>query len=474
MSALSTLPANQPASHAANQAALPAHFIGWSLEQISLALQERRISALALAQMCIARMQQVEAQSLAWQVFDAEKLLQLAKATDAYLAAGGVLRPLEGIPVGVKDIFNTVDFATEMGSPLWQGFTPGNDARVVFHLRRAGALIPGKTVTAEFAVHSLGKTLNPHDRLHNPGTSSSGSAVAVACGVVPVALGTQTAGSIVRPASYCGVYGCKPSFGLIPRTGMLKTTDTLDTIGFFASCADDMRRVWQSLRVQGRDYPIAERVFANPERSEKPKNRPWKIAFVRTHTWAFAEEYAQTALQNWVAQLGGDQGYEVHEVELPSITKQAHQVHATIYERTLHYYFQEEFKRGEFVSPIMNQLLARGRTIALDDFKQALHLQEMMAHQMDELLSEYDAMVSLSTAGAAPLRNAEEKPDPALVWTLSHLAVVAAPAFCSPQGLPFGMQLVARRYNDLQLFHLLDDLCAAGYLPSHQYPALPY
>lgn len=139
-------------------------------------------------------------------------------------------RLLEGIPVGVKDIYNTAEFPTQMGSPLWKDFTPGNDARAVYHLKRQGANVVGKTVTAEFAVHALNETLNPFDAERTPGTSSSGSAVAVSLGMVPVATGTQTAGSIVRPASFCNVYGCKPSFGTIPRTGMLKTTDSLDQV----------------------------------------------------------------------------------------------------------------------------------------------------------------------------------------------------------------------------------------------------
>ena len=140
--------------------------------------------------------------------------------------------PLNGIPFGIKDIFNTQVMPTTMGSPIWAGFVAGNNARSVDSILRKGALSFGKTITAEFAVHALNATLNPYDVSKTPGTSSSGSAVAVALGIVPFALGTQTAGSIIRPASFCGVWGFKPSFGLIPRTGVLKTTDSLDTVGF--------------------------------------------------------------------------------------------------------------------------------------------------------------------------------------------------------------------------------------------------
>lgn len=454
------------------QASTHHHFIGWSIGEILAAYQAKTLSPMDVAQICIARMRTCEPHHFAWEVFDEQVLLRYVERIQARLDAGQALRLLEGIPIGIKDIFNTIEFPTQMGSPIWQGFTPGNDARAVYHVLRQGAMLAGKTVTAEFAVHALGKTHNPHDATRNPGTSSSGSAVAVASGVLPVALGTQTAGSIVRPASYCGVYGCKPSFGLIPRTGMLKTTDSLDSVGFFVGCAADLERVWQSLRVAGRDYPLAERVFADPLRSTKPQNRPWKIALVRSHTWQYAEDYAKQALLDWASKLGGDASYQIEEVELPASLSRAHQVHGVIYDRTLHYYFQEEQKRSEFVSPVMNQILARGKEIPNAVFHQALAEQEALAAEMDQFFSQYDALISLSTAGQAPLRDEDEKPDPALIWTLTHLPVVAAPVFVSPEGKPFGMQLAARRYNDLQLFRLIDDLCAAGYLPQHQHPVL--
>ena len=199
------------------------------LPSISTMLASYRDGSLTptdVAERCIAAVDKHESSVHAWECFDRQKLVCQAEQSTARIRDGNEPRPLEGLPVGVKDIFNTADFPTQMGSPLWQGFTPGNDARVLYDMKRLGAIVPGKTVTAEFAVHSLGKTLNPHAGNRTPGTSSSGSAVAVATGMVSVALGTQTAGSIIRPASFCGVWGCKPSFGLVPRTGTLKTTDS--------------------------------------------------------------------------------------------------------------------------------------------------------------------------------------------------------------------------------------------------------
>src|SRR3989339_1518465 len=196
-----------------------------SIHQITGMLAQKKISAVEIAQESIKQYTALEQKVQAWVCFNGDKLLSEAKAADARLSDGQPVRSLEAVPIGVKDIMNTIDFPTEMGSPIWKDFTPGNDARVVSYMRWEDAVIPGKTVTAEFAVHTPGPTHNPHRHGYMTGTSSSGSAAAVASYMVPLALGTQTAGSTIRPASYCGVYSMKPSFGLLPRTGMLKTTD---------------------------------------------------------------------------------------------------------------------------------------------------------------------------------------------------------------------------------------------------------
>jgi len=433
-------------------------FLDLSVRAIHEGYRQKTISPREVAKCCIERVEQLDKHYRAFECFSPERLFEQAALTEQRLAAGLPLRPLEGIPVGVKDIFNTSEFPTQMGSPLWKDFCPGNDARVVFNLRQAGAIVPGKTVTAEFAVHTLGDTVNPHAIDRTPGTSSSGSAVAIVTGMVPVALGTQTAGSIVRPASFCGVYGCKPSFGLIPRTGSLKTTDSLDTVGFFTTHLEDMETVFDVLRVHGLDYPISHRLLNDPTRQEKPIGRPWRVALVKTHTWEHAPEYAKNALFEWARALSQDAGIEVIEKDIPLEMTEAHGVHSTIYDCTLAYYFQEEFKKKELVSPIMNEIIERGQSVTPLQYQQALKRQEDLAATMDAFFNEFDVLISLSTAGEAPLRGELEKPDPALIWTLTHLPVISAPVFLSPAGIPYGAQLVSRKYNDILLFKF------AGYL----------
>lgn len=445
-----------------------------SITAIVDGFREEKLSPRDVAQWCIDAYGRMEPQVHAWECFDPDRLIEGAAAAAARLAAGEVPRALEAIPVGVKDIFNTADFPTQMGSPLWRGFTPGNDARVLYDMKRHGALVPGKTVTAEFAVHTLGKTLNPHCETASPGTSSSGSAVAVAAGMVPVSLGTQTAGSIVRPASFCGVWGCKPSFGLVPRTGMLKTTDSLDTVGFFVAHASDLQTVFDAVRVHGRDYPISHSALSDTARQTAPSERPWRVAVVRpTAVWGNAVGYARQALDAWCTQLGKDLRFDLIEAELPGDVNNAHELHSTIYDRALAYYFKEEFKRAELISPVMNELIASGQSITPEQYEQALSQQVVAGRAMDAFFAGFDVLITLSTGGSAPPREQVELPDSALIWTLSHLASVSAPAFTSPEGMPFGIQLVARRYNDPLLFRFVDELVERGYLPPGCNPAVP-
>ena len=445
-------------------------FFNWSIKKILSQYSTKNISPIDVADFCINQYRKNEEKYKAWVCFSEDELKKKASDASERMKSGLQIRSLEGIPVGIKDIFNTADFPTQMGSPIWKSFTPGNDARVVFYLKTAGAIIPGKTVTAEFAVHTLGKTVNPHDVARTPGTSSSGSAVAVATGMVPAALGTQTAGSIIRPASFCGVYGCKPSFGLIPRTGMLKTTDSLDTIGYFTLHYEDLEHVFEIIRVHGSNYPISNEALNNKNRQNKPSHRPWRVAFVKTHTWKYAPEYARNAIQSWFDKLSSIDAVQIDEATLPTIMDESHTVHSTIYDKTLSYYFREEFRKQTLVSPIMKALIEHGNTISMDQYQKALFQQEKMAHSMDRVFRRYDIIVSLSTAGEAPFRTEIELPDPALMWTTAYLPVINAPVFSSPKGLPFGIQIVARRYNDRLLFRFCDYLKECGLIPEKSNP----
>jgi len=409
----------------------------------------------------------------AWVCFDPELLIRGARDLKESLSKKKPLRLLDGIPVGVKDVFNTIEFPTEMGSQLWQGFTPGNDARIVYYLKNAGGLVAGKTVTAEFAVHALNETLNPHNIEVTPGTSSSGSAVAISLGMVPMTIGTQTAGSIIRPASFCGVYGFKPSFGLLPRTGSLKTTDSLDTVGFFVANPKDLRRGFDALRVHGPNFPISHKLLKDTSRQIKPKDRPWKIALARTHTWGEADAYAKSALLEFAKKLSLVSGVRVSELELPSEFYRSHEIHEIIYGKSLAYYFSEEQRQSGRISPIMNEMILKGNKITAEDYYLALQIQDALIDKIDRVMSEYDACICLSTSGVAPLRNVMEKRDPSLIWTLTHLPALNVPAFISPDGLPFGLQVVSRKYNDYLMLDFVEFLRTINLIPKGPFPEVP-
>lgn len=438
------------------------------------ALRDGQMTVRELVDSCLGRIDEFEPWIGAWACIDPEQARARADELDRRSTGGGRdLGPLFGLPVGVKDVFNTARFPTTMGSRIWEGFTPGNDARVVSDLELTDAVIMGKTVTAEFAVHHPGKTVNPHDYERSPGTSSSGSAAAVACQMVPLALGTQTAGSTIRPASFTGIYGYKPTFGLIPRTGILKTLDTLDHVTFFARAPADLRLIMDSTRVRGRNYPFVNE-FLESDKNEPPP-RCWKIGFLRTHVWDLAEDYVQQAMLSFVERLRGLDWIQIEEIAQPAGLDESHVVHELIYTKSLSYYFQDEYsQQRDKISQVMRDMVERGREIPADRFQWGLRRQNELTEQVDKMLSAYDVVLCHSTAHVAlkGLHSVEQK-DPCLVWTLCRAPAVNVPAFTGPQGLPFGLQIVSRRYRDYTLLEFAGRLAASGLIPAAPNPPVP-
>ena len=361
--------------------------------------------------------------------------------------------------VGIKDVINTADCPTEMGSPTWKGHTPGNDARVVTKLKEAGCVIAGKTGSAEFAVHHPGGTRNPHDLSRTPGTSSSGSAVAVACGMVDAALGTQTGGSIIRPASWCGVYAMKPSFGLIPRTGILKTSDTLDTVGFFARIPELLSLMLDICRVDGPDYPYTAQL--------KKRRNIKKIGVAYPPCWNAWPDYAQEALEDWLSRLNEFFNAE----EAPWDLEACYETHRRIYHKSLSYYFQKEVETGT-VSDIFRSQVEEGRQISAQRYQDDLKIQESLSFVADKLLKSYDILITLSSGGEAPEDERTAPKDTCLVWTMTGVPVINIPMFRSPDGLPFGLSIIARRYHDYKLLGFLEVLVKSGLAPIAPNPKL--
>lgn len=421
-----------------------------TIQPIREGILNREFSVRELAEEFIARIQSLESRIKAWAYFEPDILLRQAEAQDKRLKAEEPLGKLFGVPIGIKDIFNTKDMPTAMGSPLRKYFTPGNDARVVFNIRQEDGLIAGKTHTAEFAVHEPGETRNPHNIDYYPGTSSSGSATAVASGMVPVATGTQTAGSIIRPASYCGIYGFKPSFGTIPRTGVLKTTDTLDQIGWFSRTIEDLQSLFDVIRVKGLNHPY---VNATIDKYKDAPKKIWRVGIIEHPKWDYADDYAKGTFLDFVSRLSKNKNFILEKVDLSPEFEKAHDVHNTIYCKALSYYFQEECKYVKFVSKVLMEMINKSQSLRVDDYKKALAFQGGLASKLDRYFDRYDVLMTLSTSGEAPkFERPYDKPDSCLIWTMCWVPVINLPVFKGPNNMPYGVQIVGRRYHDPLLF----------------------
>ncbi len=360
-----------------------------------------------------------------------------------------------GIPYLAKDIFNTKLFKTEMGSVIWKDFYPGNNARLIDNLNSAGGILIGKTVTSEFAIHAPNKTLNPFNISRKVGTSSSGSTVAVSLGIVPFALGTQTAGSIIRPASFCGIFGMKPTYGLLPRTGILKTTDTLDNPGFMTANINSLKTVLDNIRVKGKNYPF---VYKNIDTYKKVLNKPIKIGFIKTYCWDYAEDYVKKEIEKLLKRIEENISYDLIEIEEIEELHNAHAVHGIIYDKCISYYFNEELKdyKNNITSSTL-EMSERGLKIKPEEYLFALNEQKRISKIINDKFLNFDAVISLSTTSHAPKLENDEIMDPCLIWTLAGIPTINVP-LCSHQNMPFGVQLVASKYNDYQLLEVLNNL----------------
>lgn len=400
---------------------------------------------------CLQRIAEVDGQVHAWTFLDPEYALAQARMADAVTRAGHPRGALHGIPVGIKDIIDTVDMPTELGTPLHAGRRPSADATVVSLLREAGAVIMGKTVTTELAVYSPGKTRNPHHPEHTPGGSSSGSAAAVAAGMVPLALGTQTNGSVIRPASYCGVLGFKPTHGRISRHGVLRQSPPLDQVGVFARSIEDLALISETLmRFDANDaamQPAARADLIKVAGDDPPA--PPRIGFVKTPVWDSAEDVTREAF----AQLTRALGDAVEEVNLAPPFDQAVKWHRTIMEADLAKNFAAEYGRGaDQLSDGLRDMLERGLTILAVDYMRAREWIPVLRGLLDEAFRWNDALVTPATTGPAPHGlDSTGNPIFCTLWTYLGLPAVTLPLFHDENGLPFGAQLVAAAGDDARL-----------------------
>jgi len=428
-----------------------------------------KISSEALVSACLQQIAEREDSVRAFQFLDPEHALAAARAADAERLEGRPIGPLHGVPVGLKDIIDTADMPTERGSSLCAGRVPNTDASLVTRLRTAGAIVLGKTVTTEFAVFGPGKTRNPHDPRRTPGGSSSGSAAAVAADMLPIAIGSQTNGSTIRPAAFCGVLGYKPTRGLVSRHGVLTLSPSLDHVGFFARSVEDLALLGEVLigfderdpgSLRSARLPLLETAASEPP-------LPPRFAFVKTPHWPRADADTHAAWQDLCERLRAGPA-EVEELELFPSALEAWRWHQTIMEAELALHLDREWQTGKAqLSPVLRQQIERGRQLSAFDYQYALSRIEPMYASFAELFEQsYDAILTPAALGAAPL-GLESTGDPAFctLWTLCGMPALSLPLMETPEGLPLGVQLVGARRADGQLLRTarwLAGIVAAG------------
>jgi Asp-tRNA(Asn)/Glu-tRNA(Gln) amidotransferase A subunit family amidase len=387
----------------------------------------------------------------AFSFIDENLVRQRAKAIDNHRGTGRAVGALHGLAVGVKDIIDTADMPTENGTPIDAGRRPGKDATIIMRLRAAGAVVIGKTVTTELAFFGPGKTRNPHNLAHTPGGSSSGSAAAVAAGMIPLAIGTQTNGSVIRPASFCGVVGFKPSHGLVPRAGILHHHPALDTVGVFARTVADAALLADA--IAGHDPLDPDTRLVPPPRFldtalAEPPVTP-ALAFVKTPSWDLASPETQEGFGELVQALGD----ACSEVALPDIFAKATGAQRTLmvtgFARNLGPYYERGKER---LSAVMREAIEEGRRVAATDYLEALDWRAALNNGLEPLFDRYDAIVTPAAPGEAP-EGLDSTGNPVFngLWTLCGVPAVTLPLLSGAKGLPVGVQIVGRRGEDARL-----------------------
>lgn len=436
-------------------------FSALSLAEAAADIRDGRMTSAELVADCLKRIEETDPGIQAWAYIDPAYAMMQAEAADLHRQQGKALGPLHGVPVGIKDIFDTRDMPTEFGSPVWAGRTPRRDATAVARLREAGAVIMGKTVTTEFAYFHPNKTRNPHDPTRTPGGSSSGSAAAVAAHMVPGAIGSQTNGSVIRPAAFCGVVGFKPGHGLISRSGALELSRTLDVVGVFARSVQDAALLAESLVGFDEDdpdtRPVARPPFASVVASEPPL--PPRFAFVRSAFWDQAESVTRDAFEELVKELGD----AAVEVDLGERFGRGVELQCVVMEVEMAHNLRRDYEKGgDQLSDAFRKLIERGRTYPAVQYAAALAGIGQLNEVLDHVFDEYDAILTPAAPGEAPAIETTGSPVFCSTWSYLGTPAISLPLMASPAGLPLGVQLVGRRGNDARLLRtarwLVDNL----------------
>ena len=417
------------------------------VEELAAKIKDAQISSVEICERYIERINKFEKDIKAWAHFDKKVLLEKASEADDHRKSGKPLGPLHGIPVAVKDIVGTVDMPTECGTVIRKGKSYSQNAEIVDLLLNAGAIVMGKTATSELAYLGPPKTTNPHDYSRTPGGSSSGSAASVASFMAPLSIGSQTGGSIIRPASYCGVVGYKPSYGLISRNGVLKTSNTLDHIGMFGRTVEDVALLAKILIKKDKHDPAtihysAEKILE--ETKKGPLFEP-KFIFYKTDFWKIIDKKSRESFEYFIKSFKN-----IEVFDTPSYFKDIHRYHQIIHETDLANNFSVYYKKYKSkLSKFMQSAIAKGNKYSAKEYAEAIDFKKQSYDSYQEVFEDYHGVITPSSPGVAPkgLTNTGTA-EFNKVWSYLGTPCISLPLLEGENKLPLGVQLVGDRYDD--------------------------
>lgn len=426
-----------------------------TLTQATQQIQDGTLTPTKLAESLLKRIEKHEPTLQAWVTINPEQVIQDAEKATKKIQNKTIKSPLHGIPVGIKDIFYTKGIRTTMGSPLYANYIPKIDAKIVTTLKQAGAIILGKTETTEFAVHDPAPTRNPWNTQHTPGGSSSGSAAAVSSGMCPLAFGSQTGGSIIRPASYCGLVGLKPTYNLLPRNGVFPLSWSLDHVGFMTRTVNDTALTLSTL--------IGKKI------NLRPLDEPPRIGLLAGYFKENAHDQVWLGFEQAIGKLWGE-GAEIIDITLPDTFKIVHDVHRVIMSVETAAAHEDDFRsRRDQYREYLQGFISSGLIVPATAYLRAQRIRKKIINDMLKLLKTNPILVCPSSVDPAP-KGLAWTGSPAFnaPWSLTGLPSITVPSGLTEDRLPLGFQIIGKHYNETQLMNV-----AAWCEEQFKFPQLP-
>ena len=425
-------------------------FFSLSVHELVKQVKDAKLTSVEICQSYIERINKFEKDIKAWAHFDKKLLLEKAEEADNYRKSGKPTGPLHGIPVALKDIIGTHDMPTECGTVLRKGKTQSQNAKIVDFLKSAGAIIMGKTATSELAFLGPPATRNPHDYNRTPGGSSSGSAAVIAAHMAPLSIGSQTGGSVIRPASYCGVVGYKPSYGLISRNGVLRTSYALDHIGVFGKTVEDVALLAKVL-IKKDSYDPATVHYSTEDMLDVCRKKPLfepKFIFYKTDSWKKVDKKSRESFEFFIKAFKKN----IEVFDTPSYFKDINKYHQIIHETDLANNFQNYYKKSKNkLSKEMQLAISRGMKYSSKEYAEAIDFMKRSYESYSEVFEDYHGVLSPCSTGVADKGlKSTGSADFNKFWSFMGVPAIALPLLQGENNLPLGVQLIGDKYDDLR------------------------